>query len=285
MDAMPTEDLHALLRRRFGEAPIGEVPVPPEDLRGRAMLMGLAGHRSCRAFLGDPVDPTLLKTVVATAFAAPSKSDLQQRDVVLVEDPAVRRALEALVPGTDWLPGAPVLLMVLGNNRRQRRLHEMRGHPFANDHLDAFFNAATDAAVLLGWLVAAAEAVGLGTCPLSAFRNEAGAVSEVLGLPDHVFPYAGLAMGWPAREAPINPRLPLAATLHRDRFDDSGLEGHVADADARRVAGKPFASQRRADVLGMVEPYGWSEDVTRQYSRPERAGFGAYVRRRGFRLD
>ncbi|WP_376095159.1 nitroreductase family protein [Roseomonas sp. CCTCC AB2023176] len=280
MDATPTDDLHARLARRFGEA-----PRPPPDLPGRGVLEGMADHRSCRAFRPDPVAAALVETVVAAAFCAPSKSDLQQRDLVWVEDVAQRRRLEALVPSVDWLPRAPVLLMVLGNNRRQRRLHEMRGHPFANDQLDAFFNAATDAAVLLGWLVVAAEASGLGTCPISQFRNDAEAVSEALGLPAHVFPYAGLAMGWPERVAPINPRLPLAATLHRDRFDDSALPEHVADADARRIAGKPFPSQRNVAAFGTAEPYGWSEDVTRQYARPERAGFGAYVRRRGFCLD
>jgi nitroreductase/FMN reductase [NAD(P)H] len=35
----------------------------------------------------------------------------------------------------------------------------------------------------------------------------------------------------------------------------------------------------------LTEPYGWSEDKARQYAHPERADFGAYVRRIGFRLD
>jgi hypothetical protein len=37
--------------------------------------------------------------------------------------------------------------------------------------------------------------------------------------------------------------------------------------------------------LGVAPFYGWSEDKARQYSVPERADFGAYVRGRGFRLD
>ncbi|WP_426959252.1 nitroreductase family protein [Muricoccus radiodurans] len=273
--------LQALLRERFGAG----APVPPEEAGGSETLARMAAHRSCRAFRDAPVAPALLDLVLSAGFSAPSKSDLQQRDVVVVRDPALRRAVEALAPAADWLPQAPVLLVVCGNNRRQRRLHGMRGHPFANDHLDAFFNAATDAAVLLGWLVVAAEAVGLGCCPLSVLRNEAGAVSDLLGLPEHVFPYAGLAMGWPAGPGVMSPRLPLGATVHVDRFDDSALPEHVAEADVRRIAQKPFAKQRAAARFGTAEPYGWSEDVTRQYARPERAGFGAYVRGRGFRLE
>ena len=245
----------------------------------------MAAHRSHRAFEPRPVDPGLLRTLCAVALSAPSKSDLQQRDIVHVADPALRASLHALLPGVDWLPAAPVLLVVCGNHRRQRRLHELRGHAFANDHLDALFNAATDAAIALAWLVAAAEAAGLGCCPVSALRNEAQAVSDLLHLPAHVFPYAGLALGWPADAGTLNPRLPLAATLHTDHFDDTALPDHVADTDHRRAARKPFPNQRRPDRFGTTEPYGWSEDVTRQYASPERAGFGAYLRARGFTLD
>lgn len=277
---MSDDPLRAALSRRFGDA-----PEPPEDVAGADVLARLAAHRSHRAFRAEPVDEGLLRLLCAVALSAPSKSDLQQRDIVMVQDPAQRRALDALMPGVEWLPGAPALLVVCGNNRRQRRLHDLRGHPFANDHLDAFFNAATDAAIALAWLVAAAGAAGLGCCPVSAIRNEAEAVSGLLHLPAHVFPYAGLALGWPAGEGVLNPRLPLAATVHVDRFDDAALPGHVADTDRRRIARKPFAGQRFAAEFGTAESYGWSEDVTRQYARPERATFGAYVRARGFELD
>ncbi len=278
---MPTDPLSAALFERFGEG----APPLPGGLRGADALARLAAHRSHRAFLPEPVDDALLRALCAVALSAPTKSDLEQRDIVLVRDPALRRGLEALMPGVDWLPGAPALLVVCGNNRRQRRLHDLRGHAFANDHLDALFNAAGDAAIALAWLVAAAEAAGLGCCPISAVRNEAERVGQLLRLPEHVFPFAGLALGWPAGAGVLNPRLPLAATVHVDGFGDEGLPGHVADADRRRIAQKPFARQRFTAELGEAGSYGWSEDVTRQYSRPERAGFGAFLRARGFKLD
>jgi len=279
---MSNDPLHAALSLRFGHSSVPTKLDVPGDADALARM---AAHRSHRAFQPRAVEEGLLRLLCSVAFSAPTKSDLQQRDVVLVQDPGLRRGLEALMPSADWLPGAPALIVVCGNNRRQRRLHELRGHAFANNHLDAFFNAATDAAIVLAWLVVAIEAMGLGCCPVSAIRNEADAVSRLLHLPDHVFPYAGLALGWPADEGVVNPRLPLAATVHVDRFDDAALLSHVADADQRRMEQKPFAKQRFPAELGMADRYGWSEDVTRQYSRPERAGFGAYVRARGFKLD
>lgn len=161
-------------------------------------------------------------------------------------------------------------------------MHVWRRHSFANDHLDAFFNAA----IALTTFTIAAEAIGLGCCPVSAVRNRAQEVSDLLGLPDYVFPVAGLALGWPAQEASaISPRLPLKTTVHVDRFDKENLRESIDAYDQSRAAVQPYANQRfAADYGGPVERYGWSEDKARQYARPERADFGAFVRRKGFDL-
>ncbi|HEX3501616.1 MAG TPA: nitroreductase family protein [Stellaceae bacterium] len=275
--------LRAALERRFGEAPDFESDVAPRDDR-LAALSRMAAHATCRDFSGRPVDPTLIRLLCAVALSAPTKSDLQQRDIIVIEDGEQRRRLDALVPPGGWPRQAPALLVFCGNSRRQRQLHLWRGHGFANDHLDAFFNAAVDAGIALAAFVIAAEAVGLGTCPVSAFRNRAQAVSDTLALPDHVFPVAGLALGWPSGAAAISPRLPLAATIHTDRFDDGAIANQVAAYDARRASLQPYAKQRGVAEFGEAASYGWSEDKARQYAKPERADFGEFVRRKGFNL-
>jgi nitroreductase len=279
--SMNEEVLYSVLRTRFGKAP------PKSAAFGECnnILEQLAKHRSCRSFRPVGVESDLILTLCAVALSSPTKSDLQQRDIVIVQDPILRRNLESLMPNLYWLSDAPALLIFCGNNRRQRRLHELRGHEFANDHLDAFFNAATDAAIALAWFVAAAESVGLGCCPISAIRNQPEVACRLLGLPQHVFPFAGLAVGWPTQAGIINTRLPLAATVHIDRFDDTSLQAHVLDTDERRHIQKPFDRQRLASTLGEIVNYSWSEDITRQYSQPERQGFGDYVRSKGFKLE
>jgi nitroreductase/FMN reductase [NAD(P)H] len=160
-------------------------------------------------------------------------------------------------------------------------LHDWRGVAFANDHLDAFFNATTDAAIALSAFVTAAEATGLGCCPISAVRNRAQDVSDVLGLPDHVFPLAGLAVGYPLERPAVSERLPLSVTCHLDRYQEDGLQASVAQYDAKRS----YDTQRLTGIFGESAAYGWSEDKTRQYSQPERADFGAFVLGKGFRLE
>ena len=69
--------------------------------------------------------------------------------------------------------------------------------------------------------------------------------------------------------------------MHENRFGEEGIEQAIADYDPSRR----YRSQRFVEDYGEDPAYGWSEDKARQYSRPERAGFGAFVRRKGFNLD
>lgn len=269
-----------MLQRRFGDAePLGD-GVPDQETV-RSML----GRGSCRAFMHEAVPDAWIEVTCAAAMAAPSKSDLQQRDIIVLKSPETRARLAELVSGQAWVADAPVIAVFCGNNRRQRLLHNWRDVPFANDHLDAFFNAVGDAAIALGAFVTAAEALGLGCCPISAVRNEAQAVAGLLGLPDHVFPFAGLAFGVPAAAPDVSPRLPLRVTCHVDRYEEDNLREAVAGYDQHRAAVQPYASQRAPETFGASASYTWSEDKVRQYSVPEREGFGAYIREIGFTLD
>jgi nitroreductase len=260
--------LLATLRARFGSAPaLMEAP------KGVDVLADMADRRVMRRYTGRPIDPALLDTLCAVALSAPSKSDLQQADIVIAGKPE-REKLEALLPDNPWVKEAPALLVFCGRNR-----------PFVNDYLDPFFNAAVDAGIVLATFVAAADRVGLGTCPISAIRNHAQQVSDILGLPDHVFPVAGLGMGWPSFAGVMSPRLGLDVSIHHGRYDERGLQEKIAAYDKRREAVQPYKSQRYTEKFGESAEYGWSEDKARQYSVPERADFGAFVRNKGFKLD
>lgn len=274
------ENLKDSLERRFGRA-----LEPAKALARDPLLASMAGRGSCRRFTEDAIPLDVIETLAAVALSAPSKSDLQQRDIMVVRDPALKAALLDLVADQAWTAGAPELLVFCGNNRRQRQIHGWRGRDFANDHLDAFFNASVDAAIALGAFVTAAEAAGYGCCPISAIRNDAAAVCAMLGLPDHVFPVAGLALGKPLGEGRVSMRLPIESTVHVDRFDETSIREAVEDYDRRRAAAQPYARQRGTEVFGVSDDYAWSEDKARQYARPERAGFGAFIRRIGFNLE
>jgi nitroreductase/FMN reductase [NAD(P)H] len=275
-----SSSLSELLQQRFGA-----IPDVPHDLEEDPVLCNMAGHRSYRRFQDRAVAPEMLATLLACAFSAPAKSDLQQSAVVNVVDQQVRAGLDALMADSPWVARAPVLLVWCGDNRRIRRICELRGKPFANDHLDSFFNAAVDTALVMRGFIQAAEAAGLGCCPLSTLRNRAAEAGELLGLPANVFPVAGMVVGWPGEERRIVPRLGLHAFVHQDRYDDGALATGLEADDRRRHAVLPLGRQRDPERHGEADFYGWSEDKARQVSVRERGDFGAYIRKQGFKLD
>jgi len=278
--------MHELVARRFAFDP-ATVPPAPAVSSGTEQLARMLDHRVCRAFTADPVDDALLDLVLAATFSTPSKSDLQQCSVIVVDDPGRRAALAALIPSMPWIASAARFLVFCGDSHRIRAVSARAGLPFANDHLDAVLNAAADAAIHLASFVWAAESVGLGTCPISVVRNHIEEVAAIVELPDHVFPLAGMCVGWPERLLPFSPRLPPAVTVHRDRYDDSAAAGLIADYDRRRTAaGRPVPPEAQVDVdvWGVADPYGWSVEKARMVAPRERDQLARYLADRGFGL-
>ena len=265
--------------RRFGES----VHVP-DTLVGGEELLRMLTHSSHRKWSAQTIPQELLDLLFACALSAPSKSDLQQADIVHVADRVRVKAIADLIPDMPWINDAPVLLMLCGNNRRIRQIGQWRGKPFANDHLDHFMNAAVDAGIVLAQFIRAAEAVGLVTVPISAVRNHPEKTSELLGLPEAVFPIAGLCIGYPLESGRITPRLPRSVTTHLNQFSESGLREQIDHYDARRHALFPLRRQRHSNIYPDADFNGWSEDKARHYSVPERADFGAFVRSKKFSL-
>ena len=281
---MTAKEISARIARASAER-FGVETRAAADQPGADSLARMLEHRSHRRYTSQPVDPALLRLLFACALSAPSKSDLQQADIVHVSAADKRKAIADLIPDHPWVRAAPVFLIFCGDNRRTRQVAELRGKPFANDHLDAFMNSAVDAGIVLASFIHAAEAAGLGCCPISSVRNHAQTVSDLLELPDWVFPVAGLCVGYPSEPGMITSRLPLDVTVHTDRFNETDIAAKIDAYDRRRAARQQYKKQRDVARFGVAELYGWSEDKARQYAKPERADFGAFIRSKKFNLS
>ena len=276
----PVSFIQAALSERFGDRL--EIDA---GLHGLDEIARIAAHRVHRRYLARDIAPDLMRLLCACALSAPSKSDLQQADILVVREKAKIHAIADLLPEMPWLRESPVFLVFLANGRRLLKISHMRDKPFPNDHLDLFFNATVDAAIVMTTFLRAAEAVGLGCCPISVIRDHAAIVSEMFALPEKVIPIAGMCVGWPAEQGGITPRLSLGTTVHEERFAEDDLAAEINAYDRRRATTRPYRNQRELERFGRNEFYGWSEDKARQYATPLRADFGAFVRAKGFRLD
>lgn len=286
----PRAALTEALFARFGE----HLAVPP-DLEGLPELLQIATWSTHRSWSDRPVGPELIRLLAACALSAPSKSYLQQADIVDVRDPAQRERVQALVPSMPWMSQAPALLVFCGNGRRFRRLFERAGQPFTNEHLDGLFNPAIDGALVMMNFMRAAAAVGMVCCPISVLRDEAQALADILQMPPHVFPIAGLCVGFPVQAQSVNPRLGLQASFHTDRYERdaqgsaTAVGDHAADAaidaavdayDQRYVSVR--ASRLPPEVAAAKPPMSWSQEKLRQYAQAQRDDWGDFLRAQGF---
>lgn len=258
-----------------------------KTVEGNETITNILSRRSYRTFKADIVSQDLLDTLLATAFSAPSKSDLQQTCVIQIQDKSKQQRITNASPNTHWATEAPIFLVWCGDSRRIRKLAEWRGHSFANDHLDAFMNAAVDTGICMQNFIVAAESFGLGCCPVSEIRDNIQLLSDELELPKYVFPVAGLCVGWPLEQSNISMRLPLTTTVKIDRYDDENLIAEVSDYDIRREKIEKTLPEQQMYVekFGVSQNYGWSENCSRQYSHPARDDFGGYIRNQGFNLS
>jgi nitroreductase len=278
----PPLPLADALPHRFACEPahaVGTPETPP-------LVEQVLGRKTVRRYSEQLPAEGLLDALCAAALSASSKSDFQQASILRLTDAGTRSALGALFPAMPWIGAAPVFYVFLGDARRLQRIGELRGRPVDNGTLEGFFNATVDATLALQTFILAAESAGLGCCPISVIRNRIDAVAPLLGLPDQVFPVAGLCLGYPADAGHVSLRLPRALTQHHDRYDDSALAGQIEAYDRQRDARHAIAptAQRNPAKFGVASFYGWSEDKARQAAEPEGAAFPAYLRTHGFQF-
>jgi nitroreductase len=160
----------------------------------------LRRRRSIRAYAQEAVPEATLKLLFEAVSLAPSACNNQPVRFLFVTDLAVRRRLCECYP-RDWLAGAPVLVVALGNRETAwRRFNGQSAHVI-------------DAAIAMEHLVLAAAAEGLGTCWICAFDQDQA--RQALRLPDCWEVVALTPLGRPAAEPAPQTRKPLAEIIER----------------------------------------------------------------------
>lgn len=122
-------------------------------------LQNLVERRSCKKYLPTPVEQDLLNEVIKAGMYAPTGRNRQPVKILAITDPKVRdelRKMNALIMGVgeDFDPfyGAPVVLVVLAD-------------PSVNTYL-------YDGSLVMGNLMNAAHALGLGSCWIHRAKEE-----------------------------------------------------------------------------------------------------------------
>ncbi len=148
-------------------------------------IRNLLERKSCRSFTEEPVDQTLLETVLTCGTHAPTGRNAQSALIVAVENKDMRdrlSQLNAAVMGAaaDPFYGAPVVVIVLG----------------LKDGCTPF----EDGNLIMGNMLNAAYACGLGGCYIHRARQmfdsaEGKAILKEWGITEEVFGIGCLILG------------------------------------------------------------------------------------------
>ena len=149
----------------------------------------LATRRSIRSYKPEQITDEELKTVLEAGTWAPTAKGLQDPWIVAVQNPGLLKRISrmnAAVWGREDIDpfyGAPTFVLVFGTAD--------------------WVNAVPDGSLVLGNMMNAAHAIGLGSCWINREREmfatgEGKALMKELGLPDGLIGIGALALGYPA---------------------------------------------------------------------------------------
>lgn len=190
----------------------------------------LFDRRSVRRFKPDPVPREVLDQLVHAGTWAPSSCNYQMWDLVVVDDPAINRALGEL---STQMANAPVNIVV----------------SYGRDFSEEGFANIQSASAMIQNMSLAAHALGLGSFWITAMGG-AERVRETVGLPRDRFVVAVLAVGypdWPQGRTPRAPkRRPLADIRHFNHYGGRPIPG---SADPEVWEADLLATYQRARVL------------------------------------
>lgn len=243
-----TNKLHELLTERYASQ------TPPLSDSAETLLnptlSTMFQHKSVRQFLDKPVTDDQLTLIVAAAQSASTSSSLQSWSLIVVRDPEKRaRIAETCGNSGAFVNAAPVFLVWVIDYARAADLLEAAGE--TGHTLDLFETTAVglvDVGIASQNALVAAESMGLGGVYAGSLRNNVPNVVETLGLPQHVFPVVGLALGHPdpAEGTSVKPRLPQSVVVHSDGYNAEQWRSGVEAYD--RDYGAYYAAQGHADA-------------------------------------
>lgn len=178
----------------------------------------LAPHRSIRRFKPQPVPEAVLLAVLSEAQRAPTDATAQMYSLVRIKDRDLRLAISQACGGVPPMESAPEFFLVCADLHRVQALLQLEGLPAGSfPHIGLHF-ATVDATLVAQRLMDAAEAAGLGVCPIGAIVNGIARLPQLCQLPPLVMPLFGLCLGFPEEDPPWRPRLPLSLVVHENTY-------------------------------------------------------------------
>jgi nitroreductase len=176
-------------------------------------------RRSIRRYLDVPVEWDKIGTILDSARVAPSAGNLQAWRFVVVKDPAKKKLIADACLQQYWMEQAPYMIVIFAELPKMEQHYGLRG---------VRLYSVQSCAMAAMQMMIAAHSVGLGTCFVGAFDENA--MARIFNLPETARPQGVITVGY----ADEQPEMPLRYRLENICWTEVFAygSGRMADKDA-----------------------------------------------------
>ncbi|MDG2305753.1 MAG: nitroreductase family protein [Candidatus Binatia bacterium] len=206
----------------------------------------MSTQRAIRRLKTDPVDDALVLRLIELAQKAPTGSNAQNWEFIVVKDRAVKAKLGRMNAGAFRLYGGIGRRMAKDDPKMQRIINAVQ---WQADHFEEVpvVVVACLRGVSLPWprvaassyygsiypsvqnLLLAARSAGLGAALITLPLWSHFLARRALGLPYSVSPCAVIPLGWPKGKYGPTTRKPVGDVVHVDRFGNQPFKGQTGE--------------------------------------------------------
>lgn len=237
----------------------------------------LQSHRSIRKFSDRKIPQDLFEALIRSGQSAATSNHVQAYSIIHVVDTDNRHRLAELSGGQAYVANCSDFLVFCADMKRSTDAAERAGAEVIRGMTEQLLVASIDTALMAQNVAVAAESEGIGLCYIGGIRNNPAEVSELLRLPEHVYPVFGMCLGYPEQDPEVKPRLPLASILKQDYYQDEQDQAHIAEFDN---------TMRRYYLArtGGNKDTNWSEQLKPLFTSKLRSHMRDFLKGRGFEM-
>ncbi|KXG74112.1 oxygen-insensitive NADPH nitroreductase [Thermotalea metallivorans] len=235
----------------------------------------MKSHRSIRKFTDKPIEDHLLKEIIESAQWASSSTFVQAYSIIGIKNPQTKKRLAYLCGEQPYIASCPVFLVFCADLHRLKMACEIHGTEMVGEYTESFIMATVDTALASQNAMLAAESLGLGGVYIGGIRNNPQEVSELLKLPEHVYPVFGICLGYPAEDPERKPRLPVEVVYKEEIYDDR------ADLEKIREYDKVISEYYLVRTKGKRNDT-WTRQMAEKMQKETRPHMKEFLTKRGF---
>ena len=237
-----------------------------------ATLSTIKAHRSIRQYSDKPISSEKLTHIILAAQSASSSSFMQCSSIIRITDQNIRSQFVTLTNNQQHVGKSPEFLIFCVDFYKHKVIVPEAKLGF----VELTLTGAIDAGIMAQNALLAAESMGIGGVYIGAIRNNPDAVSQLLDLPEQVFPLFGLCLGYPAEQPERKPRLPISIVLHENSYHD--LDKTVITEYDKIV--KAYYKKRTKNKKSVS----WSDTLAEKLSKESRPLMLESLRKKGLSL-